>query len=135
MPSPFPGMNPYLERPDVWNDFHDSFIPAAREALAPQLRPRYYVRIEEHLFIHEPPADERFPLGRPDLPVHPTTGAAPPPGGGVAAAAPGSVGMPAIVEEERLPYLEIRDRAGNQTVTVVELLSPANKAAGPQRDQ
>jgi hypothetical protein len=134
MPSPFPGMNPYLERPDVWNDFHDSFIPAAREALVPHLLPRYYVRIEEHLFIHEPPAEERFPLGRPDLSVHPGTG---PAAGGAAgvAAAPASVGMPVVVEEERLPYLEIRDRAGNETVTVVELLSPANKATGPQRDQ
>src|SRR5262245_20610620 len=72
MPSPFPGMNPYIERPDVWNDFHDSFIPAARELLTPQLLPRYYVRIEEHLFIHEPTANERFPLGRPDLSVHPS---------------------------------------------------------------
>ena len=22
MPSPFPGMNPYLEQDDVWHDFH-----------------------------------------------------------------------------------------------------------------
>ena len=27
MPSPFPGMNPYLEQPDVWHDFHQGFIP------------------------------------------------------------------------------------------------------------
>lgn len=26
MPSPFPGMNPYLEQDDVWQDFHQSFI-------------------------------------------------------------------------------------------------------------
>lgn len=136
MPSPFPGMNPFLERPDVWNDFHDSFIPAAREVLAPQLRPRYYVRIEENLFIHEPSARERFTLGRPDLSVHPAPGQLPAaPTNGVALAAPASVGMPAIVEEERLPYLEIRDRDRNEVVTVVELLSPANKATGPQRDQ
>ena len=32
MPSPFPGMNPFLEQEDVWQDFHDSFIPAARAA-------------------------------------------------------------------------------------------------------
>ncbi|MBA4065512.1 MAG: hypothetical protein C0501_17710 [Isosphaera sp.] len=133
MPSPFPGMNPYLERPDVWNDFHDSFIPAAREALVPHLLPRYYVRIEEHLFIHEPPAKKWFPLGRPDLSVHPAAGA-PAAGVGAAVVAPASVGMPVIVEEERLPYLEIRDRDRNEAVTVVELLSPANKATGPHRN-
>ena len=26
MPSPFPGMDPYLEDPSVWMDFHESFI-------------------------------------------------------------------------------------------------------------
>ena len=54
--------------------------------------------------------------------------------GGVAVA-PASVGMPAIVEEEHLPYLEIRDRSNNEIVTVIELLSPINKATGPYRDQ
>src|SRR5438093_9304470 len=87
MPSPFPGMNPYIERPDVWKDFHDSFIPAAREVLIPQIQPRYFARIEEHLFIHEPSAKERFPLGRPDLSVHPANGVGPP-SGGIAVAAP-----------------------------------------------
>ena len=110
MPSPFPGMNPYLERPDVWNDFHDSFIPALRAALAPQLRPHYYARIEENLYIHEPTAKERFPIVR------------------------SRIAMPVVVEEERLPYLEIRDRLNNEAVTVVELLSPSNKASSG-RDQ
>jgi hypothetical protein len=132
MSSPFPGMNPYIERPDVWNDFHDSFIPALREVLTAQVQPRYYVCIEENLYIHEPPAKERFALGRPDLSIHP---GAPTGGtvGSVAIAAPVYVGMPVIEEEERLPYLEIRDRAKHEVVTIVELLCPANKAHG--RDQ
>jgi len=29
MPSPFPGMNPYLEQPAVWIDFHNSFLVTA----------------------------------------------------------------------------------------------------------
>jgi hypothetical protein len=132
MPSPFPGMNPYLERPDVWNDFHDSFIPALREVLTAQLLPRYYVRIEENLYIHEPPAEKRFALGRPDLSIH--QGTAPPRETGAAAiAAPVYVGMPVVVEEERLPYLEIRDRARHEVITIIELLSPAIKSDG--RDQ
>ena len=129
MPSPFPGMNPYIERPDVWNDFHDSFIPALREVLAPLVRPQYYVRIEEHLYIHEPSAKDRFPLGRPDLSLHPTPRPAPAPSPGTVITAPAYVGMPVVVEEERLPYLEIRDRAKHDVVTIIELLSPANKAS------
>jgi hypothetical protein len=34
-----------------------------------------------------------------------------------------------------VPFLEIRDRTDRQVVAVVELLSPANKYAGPDRDQ
>jgi uncharacterized protein DUF4058 len=37
MPSPFPGMNPYLEQEDVWSDFHNRFIPAAADAIGPQV--------------------------------------------------------------------------------------------------
>src|SRR5205085_12636690 len=53
MPSPFPGMNPYLEQEEVWQDFHQSFIPLVRAVLAEQVRPAYVVKVEEHLFIHE----------------------------------------------------------------------------------
>ena len=55
MPSPFPGMNPYLERVSVWNDFHSSFVTGMRDAIAPQIAPAYYVRIGEHVYIHEWP--------------------------------------------------------------------------------
>lgn len=132
MPSPFPGMNPYIEQPAVWNDFHDSFIPALREVLSAQVLPRYYVRIEENLYIHEPSAKERFALGKPGLSIHPGASAS---AGtqGATLAAPVYVGMPVIEEEEQLPYLEIRDRAKHEVVTIIELLSPANKSHG--RDQ
>jgi hypothetical protein len=43
--------------------------------------------------------------------------------------------LPAVVEEERLPYLEIIDRASRKVVTVVELLSPSNKQIKSDRDQ
>ncbi len=39
MPSPFPGMNPYLEQADLWQDFHFEFLPAMRRQLVPQLGP------------------------------------------------------------------------------------------------
>src|SRR5437588_7216363 len=69
MPSPFPGMNPYLEQEDVWQDFHQSFIPLVREVLSQQVRPAYLVKVEEYLFIHELPAEERRFLGRADRAV------------------------------------------------------------------
>ena len=67
MPSPFPGMNPYLEQPGLWQGFHAKFLGAIGERLVPQVRPGYVVELEEHLFLHEPPAESRALLGRADV--------------------------------------------------------------------
>ena len=40
MPSPFPGMNPYLENSEFWPGFHHLLIAALLELLAPQLEPK-----------------------------------------------------------------------------------------------
>src|SRR2546430_12888837 len=69
MPSPFPGMNPYLEQDDVWQDCHQSLLPAMREVLTAQLDEGYVVKVEAHLFVHELPAEERRFLGRADVGV------------------------------------------------------------------
>ena len=37
---PFSGMDPYIERSEIWPDFHNSLVAYIREALQPQLRPR-----------------------------------------------------------------------------------------------
>src|SRR5438132_1495640 len=67
MPSPFPGMNPYVERASVWHDFHESFMPLVREILTTQVLPRYFVRIDEHMYIHELSSEERRFIGRGDI--------------------------------------------------------------------
>lgn len=53
MPSSFPGMNPYLEKPAVWSDFHSTFIGAIRAALNAVITPKYFARLGEHLIIHD----------------------------------------------------------------------------------
>jgi hypothetical protein len=45
MPSPFPEMDPYLEHPDIFPDFHDSFVTYLRESLQPRLPEPYYAVI------------------------------------------------------------------------------------------
>lgn len=126
MPSPFPGMNPYLEQERAWNDFHESFMPAARDAIAAQVRPHFIAKINEHLFIHEAPEAPRQLLGR----------AAPADSFGATALveAPCRVQLPAV-DVEQLSFIEIRDRDDWQLVTVIELLSPTNKYSGSDRDQ
>ncbi len=61
MPSPFPGMDPYLEDLE-WEDFHVTFNTVVRELLAPEIRPRYFARIERRIYIeHALESDECIP--------------------------------------------------------------------------
>ena len=59
MPSPFPGMDPYIEVPDVWRDFHHTYVPALRAELVRHLPDRYVAKVEENIYIREPSAEER----------------------------------------------------------------------------
>src|SRR5262245_8450347 len=53
MPSPFPGMDPYLESPIIWPDVHVELISGIRAALNPQLRPGYVARVELRVYISD----------------------------------------------------------------------------------
>ena len=135
MPSPFPGMNPYLEHDDAWHDFHERFAPAAAEVLAPQVHPNYIVKIDERVYVHDLAEDESRFVGRPDVYVaRGTRRTATTPGATAVLEAPVRVRLPAV-EIERLNYVQILDRRNRQLVTVVELLSPSNKTPGDDRDQ
>jgi hypothetical protein len=139
MPSPFPGMNPYLEQEDAWHYFHERFIPFVATLLGSQLRPRYIVKIDEHIYVHELSADSRRWVGRADVSVGQLSAeaAADEPAAGAIIGvieSPARVRLPAV-DRERLSYVEVRDRRDRELVTVIELLSPANKNPGPDREQ
>ena len=53
MPCPFPGMDPYIERPAPWPDFHDSLIAALRGVLQPLLQPKYAALTQDRLYVVE----------------------------------------------------------------------------------
>jgi hypothetical protein len=132
MPSPFPGMNPYLEQNDTWEDFHHDFITRSREILSEQVGPHYLVKIEVRLYLHELSAEERRYFGRADVGVS-TPAAAPSCAAASLAPAPVRLTL-AAVDVERHSSLEIRDRRNRRLVTVIELLSPTNKAPGADRN-
>src|SRR5262245_32761512 len=118
MPSPFPGMNPFLEQEHIWHDFHERFCPLVAELLTQQVRPHYVVRIDEQVYIHELPAEARQLVGRGDVTVARAPASA---GSGPAAGvltAPVEVRLPSV-DIERQSFLEIRDRASRELVTVV----------------
>lgn len=54
MPSPFPGMDPYLEHPALWPDVHNSLLAAIRDEVAPDVAPRYYVALERRVYALKP---------------------------------------------------------------------------------
>ena len=131
MPSPFPGMDPYLEHPAIWPDVHQRLIVALADALGPQLRPRYRAAIEERVYVTD--VEGPFFLGRPDVSVVEVGRTA-----GPAMQAPVALVEPRIVQVPLLDriregYLEVREAAIGGVVTVVELLLPTNKYPGEGR--
>src|SRR3954465_3703395 len=59
MPSPFPGMDPFIEDQE-WEDFHTTFNTVVREKLTPGVRPRYLVRVERRVYVeHNLEGDEQ----------------------------------------------------------------------------
>jgi hypothetical protein len=133
MPSPFPGMNPYLEQNDTWEDFHQRFLTHAADFLSGQVGPSYLVKIEVRLYLHELSAAERRYFGRADVGVTDRHAAPRTPGTTSLVAAPVHLSLPAV-DIERHSSVEIYDRRQRRVVTVIELLSPTNKTPGPDRN-
>lgn len=133
MPSPFPGMNPYLEDPKSWPSFHTRFNAACDRALAGQLAPDYFAQLEEHVYLYEMPEERWIGGRRPDIAIFPL-GSASGFTGGATTIAPQEVRTPAYVDQVKLSYIAIYDRSGKSVVTVIELLSPSNKKPGVDRE-
>jgi Protein of unknown function (DUF4058) len=134
MPSPFPGMDPYLERPTLWPDVHHELISEIRASLTRQLRPRYFTQVQERVYISTEDDPGRIIM----IPViqvfSPNQGRQPriPAGGdGVELAEP--IVVETLLEETiREPYLEILNVENHKDVTVIEVLSPDNKVSRSQ---
>ena len=127
----FPGMDPYLETPAVFPGIHGPMVVYLRDQLTPLIRPRYPgIRRRTGLRRRSPAATDW--AGRR---VRETRRQ----GDGPAVADVAVLDEPVLVEvpdvDIREPYIEILDReSGMQVVTVIELVSPTNKYAGPGRD-
>lgn len=124
MPSPFPGMDPYLEERSIWPDVHSSLISYIREALQPQVRPKYVARIGErfevvetrkgyipHVLVVQSPRSLARSMGH---------------SGTLAADEP--LRLRVLDEERRMPYIEIIYRESGDVVTEIEVIGPANKS-------
>lgn len=142
--SPFPGMDPYLEAPDIWPDFHDALAATLRSMLNILLPTPYYARLQKRpelgvimgsgtshrivpdvSVLHYPPQKQSGNLLRESGVVmldQPRTEA--------------TAGVELRIQTDPIQhhFVEILDaERGHKLVTLIEIVSPSNKHPGPDR--
>jgi hypothetical protein len=137
MPSPFPGMDPYLENTDLWRGVHTSLIHCIGAALNRDLPDGFAASLDERCYI-VPPQRDIYPdvaVRRDRFTPRPASA----PAGGTAVQEPplqSPVGAPTgtvtVLPDERTEaFIEILALGEQERiVTVIEILSPANKNSG-----
>jgi len=127
-------MDPFIEMQE-WSDFHATYMTVIRELLAPQVRPRYVVRVERREYLEEP-FDEPDQI-IPDMAILERWGSSRSSAGTAVLAEPAAAMAPVEcllpeAEEHHEYFLVLRDRETMRIVTRIELLSPTNKRAGSE---
>ncbi|MEM7126762.1 MAG: DUF4058 family protein [Chloroflexota bacterium] len=132
MPSPFPGMDPFLEG-YLWTDVHQRLATEISKRLAPHIRPRYVARLAITNYVDYDPAPE-IGIIYTDIEVLRRRSSEPVPtlagGTGVVLAEPpltDAMDVPAPIFQVRTVSVEVYDVAENRLVTGIEILSPVNK--------
>jgi hypothetical protein len=139
MRSPFPGMDPYIEACELWEDFHQKLIGEIEQALANSVPDNYSVRLGERSYVVLTTTDKknqpREYRAQADVAItrraddRATAGAQQTAVLVEEEEAEESVSMRALVaEEHRESFIEIRQlHAERRLVTTIEILSPSNK--------
>jgi hypothetical protein len=132
MPSPFPGMDPYLER--HWGDVHTRLVTYASDHLQKLLPRGLRARVEERVVVAE---WDRPRSLYPDVRVIEGGRVSRRPGKGGSSTA---VAQPLVIEfadePETQRFVEIREvSSDSQLVTVLEVPSPTNKTSGDGQEQ
>jgi hypothetical protein len=130
MPNPIPGMDPYLEDPEIWRGFHHHLAEEVMRQLNPLLAPRYYADVEVILAAEEvrisasgtssPFVADAAVLERRCEARGPSTTALAIPAAPVRRPTPIGMG-------EKLRSVRIRDVGSDRLVASLEILSPWNK--------
>ncbi|MGL6076037.1 MAG: DUF4058 family protein [Fimbriiglobus sp.] len=120
MPSPFPGMDPWLERSDLFPDLHASLAFLVKQALNAVL-PAGYSAITKNLVWSG--SDQRR---EPDASIYGDTEN----GDSVRKEYEGLLTLTQSEEPIEQPYVEILDAKSRRLVTAIEILSPSNKTRG-----
>lgn len=127
MPGPFPGMDPWLERPAYFTDLHNSLITYFADVLSEVLPEPYIARGATRVVLERQRRE-------PDAGVYDRRDGVPAGGIDVAAALT-DAGLIAVADEQEdeaveEQYLEVRTSTDERLVTAIEFLSPTNKSPG-----
>lgn len=139
MPSPFPGMNPYLESPSLWPGFHSRYITSLGNAINRSAPDKYFADIEQRVFLVKP-GDSYQRAIVPDVSINESANE-------ISAnqlTSEGSIATKTVTPSIRVQMMEeeiaerfitIRAGAGagdvdSEIVTIIEILSPSNKLVG-----
>lgn len=133
MPSPFPGMDPYLEGRE-WTSVHAELAAEIARQLAPKLRPKYTARVTRRFVMDTPESigimtsTSNPRTTYPDIGIYPTSSKQSDAASSATAVAP-PLQLPTTITEEMVPVhsVEIRDTTERELITAIEILSPANK--------
>ena len=127
MPSPFPGMDPYLESPDWFPDLHDGLIFCLKESLQNLLPESYYAQSSQRIWMEY---SRRYV--EPDVEVVSARKKSKKRGRGGVAVTAHQTAEPVVVMVESVEhgpfeesYLEIRRRRGKEVrlVASIEILA------------
>lgn len=123
MPVMFPGMNPYLEHPDLWPEIHPQFVAALADLLQKEVADRYNVIIRKR--VYRVSGEDSLVVGHPSQ--DPSSDAV----SDAQQPIPTYIAVPQTIQED---YIEIVDHKIGTTVTIVETLTPQKKRPGRGRE-
>jgi hypothetical protein len=126
-------MDPYIESSDRWDSFHTLMVAALCGQLNARLPERFVASVEEYVWVSEPEQRKRPRRKQPDVRISEQPRGEAATATMAVAAAPTTILLPELQAVWRR-YVKVTDKEFRRVVTAVELLSPANKLAGGDRD-
>ncbi|MEO1179302.1 MAG: DUF4058 family protein [Cyanobacteria bacterium J06636_28] len=130
MPDMFPGMNPYLEHPDLWPTIHPRFVTALANLLQQEVSDRYNIITRKRVYrvsgedslVVEQSTQANCEHGSPTNGMNGSASQQP---------IPTYIAVPQTIKED---YIEVIDHQIGTTVTIVEVLTPQKKRPGRGRE-
>lgn len=133
MPSPFPGMDPFLEDPTFFHPIHQRLIYLASEQLQSRLPEPYFVELEDRVWIEASTPHQAVPdanvlrAGGPSRRQESSGGIAV---AEVIQATPVVIRIPHVEVSEWYLNVYAKQKDGEQLVATIEILSESNKTPG-----